>query len=227
MLEREREIERERERILKKYLNFDNGFFIEVGAHNGIFQSNTYNLEKKLNWKGFLIEPSFNVYLECIKNRPNSLCFNLALTSQEYYKKKNFLRGNFDGSPMARVWEKKSGFSTFQNIKDFIKGKIKFTKKSNVTAVPLQLLIDFFQIKKVNFLSLDVEGYEYEVLTGLNFNLCSPEIILIEVRDIHKEKIFELLNKSNYIFCENLTKFNKIDNPMWDGTHQDYLFKKR
>ena len=74
---------------LKKYLNFENGFFIEVGAHDGIFQSNTLNLEESLGWKGILIEPSLNAYLECIKNRPKSICINLALTSFEQYKKKS------------------------------------------------------------------------------------------------------------------------------------------
>ena len=62
---------------LKKYLDFKNGFFIEVGAHDGIFQSNTLNLEKNLGWTGVLIEPSLNAYLECLKNRPKSICINL------------------------------------------------------------------------------------------------------------------------------------------------------
>ena len=40
------------------YINFRDGFYIEMGAHDGIINSNTYYFEKKLNWSGILIEPS-------------------------------------------------------------------------------------------------------------------------------------------------------------------------
>ena len=53
-----------------KYLNFNNGYFIEMGAHDGIHNSNTYYYEKNKNWTGILIEPSFN-YKFLIKNRSN------------------------------------------------------------------------------------------------------------------------------------------------------------
>ena len=51
------------------YLNFDNGFYIECGANDGITQSNTYKLEKDKNWKGLLIEPSLFAYQKCVNNR--------------------------------------------------------------------------------------------------------------------------------------------------------------
>ena len=79
------------ENALKEFLNFRNGFFIEVGAHDGIFQSNTLSLEKDLGWTGILIEPSISAYLDCVKNRPNSKCINTALTSFLKYEKKNLL----------------------------------------------------------------------------------------------------------------------------------------
>jgi hypothetical protein len=40
------------------YINYRNGFYIEMGAHDGIVNSNTYYYEKNLNWKGILVEPS-------------------------------------------------------------------------------------------------------------------------------------------------------------------------
>ena len=188
---------------LKKFLNFDNGFFIEAGAHDGIFQSNTLDLERNNDWTGFLIEPSFEVYLNCVKNRPNSKCFNLALTSEEYFKKKNIINGDFDGSPMSGVMTLRSGFSIKENILNFLKS-FKNNKIKSINSIPLQLLLDLFNINKVDFLSLDVEGYEYEVLKGINFDLSRPRFILIEVRDIQKKKIFNLLEKVDYIFLENI-----------------------
>ena len=43
--------------VLLKYLNYENGFFIEAGANDGVVQSNTFYFEKELNWTGLLIEP--------------------------------------------------------------------------------------------------------------------------------------------------------------------------
>ena len=209
---------------LKKYLNFENGFFIEVGAHDGIFQSNTLNLEESLGWKGILIEPSLNAYLECIKNRPKSICINLALTSFEQYKKKDFVFGDFNSSPMSSVAANRSGFSKFENFKNYLSGITK-KKLRPVSTAPLQLIIDKIGIDKVDFLSLDVEGFEYEVLKGVNFNKCRPKYILIEVREIQKKNIFDLMLSLNYTFLENISNFNKSDFPKWDGTHQDYFFK--
>lgn len=50
---------------LQKYLDFDDGFFIEAGAKNGYIQSNTYYLEKRRNWRGVLVEGIPQLYQEC------------------------------------------------------------------------------------------------------------------------------------------------------------------
>ena len=209
---------------LKKYLNFKNGFFIEVGAHDGIFQSNTFRLENDLNWNGLLIEPSLNSYLTCLKNRPKSKCLNLALSSFDYYKRKRFIRGNFNNSPMSKVTENVSGYSYLENLKYFFRSWFK-NEINSISVLPLQYLVDLFEIKKIDFLSLDVEGYEYEVLNGIDLKKSRPLFILVEVRNIQKEKIFKYLKKNNYEFLENISNFNFKDFPKWDGTHQDYIFK--
>ena len=54
---------------IEKYLDFDNGFYIELGANNGIEQSNTFYYEVYRNWSGILIEPILHKYLDCKKNR--------------------------------------------------------------------------------------------------------------------------------------------------------------
>jgi len=48
--------------------NKRDGVFIEIGASDGIYLSNTYFLEKEFNWKGLCIEPSTE-YINLVKNR--------------------------------------------------------------------------------------------------------------------------------------------------------------
>ena len=56
----------ELDKKLKKYLNYEKGFFVELGANDGIKQSNTFYFEKNLNWRGILVEPIKIKYLKCL-----------------------------------------------------------------------------------------------------------------------------------------------------------------
>ena len=54
---------------LCEFLNYKDGFFIELGANDGIRQSNTFYFEKNLNWRGILIEPIKSKFIKCKNNR--------------------------------------------------------------------------------------------------------------------------------------------------------------
>ena len=62
-----------------KYINYSDGFYIECGANDGVNQSNTWYYEKKLNWKGLLIEPIDDIYKELKKNRSDKNFFLILL----------------------------------------------------------------------------------------------------------------------------------------------------
>ncbi len=67
-----------------------NGFFIELGANNGLLQSNTAFLEKNRNWRGILIEQNLENYILCKQNRPNSICFTpFNISNADFYIVKN------------------------------------------------------------------------------------------------------------------------------------------
>jgi len=67
--------------VIRRYVNFDNGFIIDCGANDGITNSNSYYLEKKRNWKCLLIEPS-KKFKKLTKIRNNKLYhYNNASTS--------------------------------------------------------------------------------------------------------------------------------------------------
>jgi FkbM family methyltransferase len=191
---------------LKKYLNFENGFFIECGAYDGIYQSNTKIYEDLMGWRGILIEPSEDMCRKCNENRKVK-CFNYCLVEKDF--KSGFIYGDFTGGLMSSV----NGIRT--NSKEMVK-----VKTNTLTTI-----LKENNVKEIDLLSLDVEGYEFNVLKGLNFNIFSPKYILIEIMNHNYNQIMELLEKNNYILIENLTNFNNVDNPNWDGTHNDYLFK--
>lgn len=189
---------------------FDNkrdGFYIELGAYDGLIQSNTAFFEKNLGWRGILIEPSFHGFKECIINRPNSICLNYACVSNDY--KYDYVEGDF----------------RYKNLMGSVGGKrLKSKDLVRVKASTLERLLDEHCHSNIDFLSLDAEGYELEILKGLNLNKYRPNKMLIEVYTKDYDEIINLLNNHNYKLHSNFTNYNKIDNPGWDGTHNDYLF---
>jgi len=185
----------------------DNGFFIELGANDGLTQSNTAMLEFMRGWKGILIEPSPSAYELCKVNRPGSITLNYACVSNEYTDKS--VKGDFNGKIMSSV----DGL------------RLQSEKTIDVAAITLESILDkYAAYKNINFLSLDTEGYELNILKGLNLDKYRPQYMLIEIYSKDYKEIYDYLESKQYTLHSNFTNYNKETNPLWDGTHNDYLF---
>ena len=158
----------------------NDGFFIELGANDGLTQSNTVFLERERGWTGILIEPSVRGYKLCKKNRPNSICLNYACVSSEYTEKhilgdfsQNNLMGSVDGNRLKKT----------QNL---VSVKVK----------TLESILDHYIVngKMIDLLSLDTEGYELNILKGLNLNRYRPRYLLIEIYVSEYDKVIKYLN---------------------------------
>jgi hypothetical protein len=100
------------------------------------------------------------------------------------------------------------------------------SKLKEVSSRTITSILDEYKIKNIDLFSLDVEGYELEVLKGLDFAVYSPTYLLIEIYSKDYDNIINFLKIQNYEIMLSTTNFNLSDNPHWDGTHNDYLFKK-
>lgn len=195
--------------MISKYLGFkQDGVFIEVGGYDGVFQSNTYVLEKHFNWKGFLVEPSKDQFELCKQNR-NVPVYNYALVPFDY--ELPYIMGDFQegrATPMSSINGTRTNSQCLVQV--------------NVTT--LQKLLDELNITKVDFFSLDVEGYEIFVLNGVDFSKVQFSLILIEYIPNKLDELIEFMTSKNYKFLENVSNYSKDTHPNWDGQHNDYLF---
>ena len=188
------------------------GFYIEAGAFDGLTQSNTKYLENK-GWTGLLIEPCKNAFELCVKNRSDKNIFvNAALVEDCITTTKVF--GDFDSKIMASIGGTHLKREPFEwvNTTDF---KTIF-EKHNIT--------------HVDYLSLDVEGYELPALKGIDYSKVRPKYMLIEVHVHEQEELFKFLESQNYECIGNISNYNKADNPHWYNSgayHNDYLFKDK
>jgi len=176
------------------------GFFIEAGSCDGIFQSNTYFLETELNWSGLLIEPNPDYFKECIVNRPNSKVYNCALVSSKYSNNTIDLysiacKGAMGTVGDRGIWENESEIPVIHK---------------NIPTRTLTSILDEIKPNKIDFMSLDVEGYEVNVLSGLDLNKYKPRIILVEAFGDSIEKIKNITSEHYY-----------LDNKISD---RDYIF---
>lgn len=157
------------------------GFFIETGSCDGIFQSNTFYLETELNWSGLLIEPNPNYVKECIVNRPKSKVYECALVSFDFKDDHTVLYSIASKGAMGTVEDR--GMWINETETPVIHQKI--------AVRTLTSILDEIQPKEIDFFSLDVEGYEKNVLQGLDFEKYKPKIIVIEchgdtITPVHK-----------------------------------------
>lgn len=146
------------------YLNHKkNGYFVDIGAHDGIDLSNTYRLEKDYQWKGICVEPLTTPFEKCEKNRPNSICVNKCIYNKNgsvAFEEKPVTDGS--GDMISGICE--------ENDKTCNKECITFTK----------LLEDNNAPSRMDFLSIDTEGSELEILKSLDHNKFKFDYITCE-----------------------------------------------
>ena len=164
-----------------------NGFYVEFGAMDGISGSNTYILEKEFNWTGILCEPSIKYKNSLIENRPN----NYIETSCVYSKSDIKLLFNDT---------KADGLSTLDSFSTSDNWDRTIGEKYYVNSISLNDLFKKYQApSKINYMSIDTEGSEYEILKKLDFTKYTFEVITVEHNFTPaREKLHDLLVSNGY-----------------------------
>jgi FkbM family methyltransferase len=190
-------------------------FYVEIGANDGVSQSNTKYLELYDGWKGILIEPIPNVFKKLTKNRGSNNFFeNKACCSFDFKSSQmKFLYANLMSVSIDGESDVKDRQEHAQIGGDALNPGEKSYEFTAIAATMNSILSKNGAPKQINFLSLDVEGLEIEVLKGIDFQVYTFDYICIETRSF--DIIEKYLCERDYVCLEMLT--NSV-------THNDYLF---
>ena len=181
------------------------GFFVELGANDGISQSNTKHLEMFHGWRGVLIEPYPGNYRKLSRTRSSSSHFvNAACVSFEFPKDEMELTySDLMTVPMEGASDVADRKRHAESGKKWLRGH-ETVKTFLARARTLTAILDEANAPKViDLLSLDVEGGEIEVLNGVAHATYRFKWILVESRD--EKRIVEYLEAQGYSLHSKLT----------------------
>jgi FkbM family methyltransferase len=176
-----------------------NGFFVEFGASNGISASNTYLLEKEYGWTGILAEPARCWHEDLHRNRKS------AIEPKCVWKESNAqILFNEAINPSLSSVDSLEYADWAQGIREISE------KKYPVETISLVDLLKKHRAPSViDYLSVDVEGSEFEVLSAFDFNGYQFRVITCEHNNTAmRESIHALLTSHDYVRKhDDLTKF--------------------
>jgi FkbM family methyltransferase len=183
------------------------GFFLDIGAHDGLDINNTVFFERELGWKGICIEPMKNRFDSLVKNR-NCICINGCVSNIE---------GEEDFIIFPEYTDMLSGLAkTFdEKIKNLVDSKIKeqnndSSKTIKVKSFILNNILEEYKINHIDFVSLDTEGAELSILETIDFEKINIDFFTIEnnnydnkIKKFMKSKGYKLIEVLN---CDELYK---------------------
>lgn len=172
------------------------GFFVDIGAHDGKTYSNTYFFEKELGWKGICFEPLSKPFEKLVALRTASICLNVCVSP---------ISGTLEFIEAEGYSEMLSGIvSSYHplHLERLKREVIQYGGDYRIIEVPSVRFNDVmskFDVFNIDFLSIDTEGSELEILKSINFELYIIKIIAVE-NNYKISKIRQFLESKGYQF---------------------------
>lgn len=194
------------------FLHKHNGFFVDIGAYHPKKISNTYWFYER-GWRGINIEPNLDALKDFELQRPEDINVNAGVYNKEglltFYKFNHSYLNTLD----AEVGE--------QRIKD---GE-PFIEKIDVKVERLETILDkYANGREIDFLTIDVEGFDLEVLQSNNWEKYRPKIICVEDWMMDIEKYIATSEKHQFLKSLGYNLVSKvIDSYMYSRVHFENL----
>jgi len=168
-----------------------NGYFVDFGATDGISINNTYILEKEYNWRGIVAEPAKVWHSDLYKNRSCNISTDCVwnLTNEKIVFDES---SKPEWSAISSYVDKPASMSRGQS------------SLYEVNTISLNdLLIKFNAPVDIDYLSLDTEGSELDILQAFDFDKYKVKFITCEHNDEngdkgYRQKIYNLLSSKGY-----------------------------
>jgi FkbM family methyltransferase len=198
---------------LEQYLPEKNGFFVELGANNGVDQSNTLYFERYKGWKGVLVEPVVHNYFKCRENRSkdNRIFCNACVSFGYKHKFVPIAYANLMTTALIATSDIRDKYGHLKNGRQFLKQNEDVVIFGALAKTLHEILVESDAPECIDLLSLDVEGAELEVIQGVDLTKFSFRYMCIECRDI--DRLRSYLQEHGYALVERLSEHDYLFRP--------------
>ena len=194
------------------FKNQSHGFYIDVGCQHPVMNNNTYLLYKK-GWNGINIDLDkknidlFNFY------RKRDLNLNFAISSQE-------------GERDLFFYHDKSAINTVEkSVANYQRAQVKEIKKVKTKTLNSIIENSKFNNLTIDFVSIDVEGHELDVIKGFDLKKYKPKVVIIEFLDLSLKKLeIKNLNIKNFLKSEIYQYMIDKNYTLVNLIHSDLIF---
>jgi len=171
------------------------GFFVDIGAYDGISNSNTFLLEQN-GWKGICFEPNPNVFSRLRENRICNCC-NMAISDESH-----------DNEPFVIV----------EGYAEQISCMLRYTPREHLDRIKMDLqggskrtgivkvrkFSDEVYIRDITYLSIDAETHEMAILSGIDFDYHNISYISFEKNNYDTNNCGTFLESKGYNFIKQI-----------------------
>lgn len=177
------------------------GYFIELGALDGITNSNTLILERKYNWSGICVEANPFVFPMLSSNR-NCMCVNSLLDDQ------NDLIKKFHCANELSYVENKNRNMSLEQLQNLLKLKNIDYKSVLMKTRTISKILEIYNAPYViDYMSVDIEGMEYDILKSFPFDDYHINTLTVEhnaphIGEEYRLKIRNLLEQNGFTFVK-------------------------
>ena len=187
------------------FQNKRNGVFVDIGAHDGISLSNSWFFEKKLDWTGICIEPQADRFAELIKNR-SCICIHGCVAEKEGTVQFRKIDG---AANMLSGIESKYDERHKQRIVNELRSTSGSYTLIEVPSFRLNTLLEKHKMYHIDFLSLDIEGGELELVKTIDFDRYYIRTMSVE-NNYNKPELRQFLESKGFCYITTIDNLDEV-----------------
>lgn len=194
--------------IFKYVLEKPNFTYMDIGAHHAFYLSNTA-LFYEQGLKGISIEPDPSLFTDIKKHRPNEICLNVGVLFSNDITESDVAEFYVMSTPTLNTFSKEEAEKLDKE------GTYRIVEKKNIKIQHLHTIFEEYFVP--DFISIDVEGLDKEIISSIDFRKYRPNVICIESLEFSPDgtenkknhTIIDFLKQENYYLYAD-TNINSI-----------------
>lgn len=177
----------------KFFKNKTDGYFVNIGANDGISLDNTLLFEKE-GWSGVCIEPNPEIYKKLINNR-TCVCYNVALSDTDGIV--NFLKIDGYAEMLSGILE----FYDPRHLQRVDRELIQHGGTKTIIEIESRKFSSLNINDKIDYVSIDVEGAELKILETIDFSQFDIHVLSVENNFSESTIVDFMTSKGYYLDC--------------------------